>query len=153
MRSICPEGGRGVKGGNGLTECHCHIPASSKHLIRNETSIEETVTYILCRLVMCTARLQAVSRAGPSFFGLGRAGPQRWLTKGLGPAQEMSKLEPAAQATAECLSAMCLTCLPLASRPSPLAPLIASLSTTGTGHLQIEDDMARFLSGSLGLGC
>src|SRR5258708_22297549 len=78
---------------------------------------------------MCTARLQALGRAGPSFFGPGPAGPQRRLTKGLGPAQKRSKPEPAAQATAEHLSATCLTCqllatfsLPLAPRHSPLAP-------------------------------
>ena len=81
------------------------------------------------QVVMCTARLQALSRAGPSFFGPGPAGPQRRLTKGLGPAQKRSKPEPVAQATAERLSATCLTCqllamfsLPLAPRRSPLAP-------------------------------
>src|SRR5258708_37982345 len=68
---------------------------------------------------MCTAWLQALSWAGP----------QRWLTKGLGLAQKRSKPELAAQAAAECLSATCLTCqllamfsLPLAPRCSPLAP-------------------------------
>src|SRR5260370_6078834 len=91
----------------------------------------------VAKLVMCTARLQAVSRAGPSFFGPGPAGPQRRLTKGLGPAQERSKPEPAAQAAAERLSATCLTCQFSATFfhcPSPLDPHLLPL----THHLPLD---------------
>src|SRR5258708_14813893 len=83
------------------------------------------------------AGVQAASWAGLSFFGPGPAGPQRRLTKGLGPAQEWSKLEPAAQAAAERLSAMRLTCQFLATFfhcPLPLDPCLLPL----THHLPLD---------------